>query len=98
MPSSIERLREQLDQSEVHLPCTAGYLAQSLPWSQHADAKPKLVVTPSALPSLQACVKLIYADESLDVAVRNTGTGSASARDVILSMHGFKSFSFDAAN
>jgi hypothetical protein len=88
MPSSIERLREQLDQSEVHLPCTAGYLAQSLPWSQHADAKPKLV----------ACVKLIYADESLDVAVRNTGTGSASARDVILSMHGFKSFSFDAAN
>jgi FAD/FMN-containing dehydrogenase len=98
MSSSIERLREQLDQSEVHLPCTAGYLAQSLPWSQHADAKPKLVITPSTLPSLQACVKLLYADESLDFAVRNTGTGSASARDVILSMHGFKSFSFDAVN
>jgi FAD/FMN-containing dehydrogenase len=98
MSSSIERLREQLDQSEVHLPCTAGYLAQSLPWSQHADAKPKLVITPSTLSSLQACVKLLYADESLDFAVRNTGTGSASARDVILSMHGFKSFSFDALN
>jgi FAD/FMN-containing dehydrogenase len=98
MSSSIERLREQLDQSEVHLPCTAGYLAQSLPWSQHADAKPKLVITPSTLSSLQACVKLLYADESLDFAVRNTGTGSASARDVILSMHGFKSFSFDAVN
>jgi FAD/FMN-containing dehydrogenase len=98
MSSSIESLREQLDQSEVHLPCTAGYLAQSLPWSQHADAKPKLVITPSTLPSLQACVKLLYADESLDFAVRNTGTGSASARDVILSMHGFKSFSFDAVN
>jgi FAD/FMN-containing dehydrogenase len=97
MSSSIERLREQLDQSEVHLPGTVEYLAQSLPWSQHADAKPKLVITPSTLPSLQACVKLLYADESLDFAVRNTGTGSASARDIILSMHGFKSFSFDAA-
>jgi hypothetical protein len=98
MSSSIERLKDHLDQPEIHLPGTAEYLAQSLPWSQHADAKPKLVITPSTLPSLQACVKLLYADESLDFAVRNTGTGSASARDVILSMRGFKSFSFDAAS
>lgn len=98
MSSSIEHLKQQLDQSEVHLPGTAEYAAQSLPWSQHADAKPKLVITPSTLPSLQAVVKTLYADESLDFAVRNTGTGSASARDVILSIHGFKSFSFDAAS
>ena len=98
MSPSIERLKGHLDDSEVHLPGTAEYLAQSLPWSQHADAKPRLVITPATLPSLQECVKLLYADESLDFAVRNTGTGSASARDVILSMHGFKSFSFDEAS
>jgi FAD/FMN-containing dehydrogenase len=97
MPSSLEQLKDQLDQSEIHSPGTADYRAQSLPWSQHAEAHPKLVVTPSSLPTLQATVKALYADETLDFAVRNTGTGSASAKDVILSMHGFKSFSFDAA-
>lgn len=98
MSSSIERLKAHLDTSEIHLPGTAEYLAQSLLWSQHADATPKLVITPSSLPSLQECVKLLYADGALDFAVRNTGTGSASARDVILSTHGFKSFSFSAAS
>jgi FAD/FMN-containing dehydrogenase len=97
MSSTLEQLKDQLDQSEIHSPGTAEYRAQSLPWSQHAEAHPKLVVTPSSLPSLQATVKALYADEALDFAVRNTGTGSASAKDVILSMHGFKSFSFDAA-
>lgn len=98
MSSSIDRIKETLDNSEVHHPGTAEYATQSLPWSQHTDAKPKLVITPSTLPSLQESVKLLYADETLDFAVRNTGTGSASARDVILSMHGFKSFYFDAAS
>jgi hypothetical protein len=98
MSSALENLKDQLDHSEIHTPGTAEHRAQSLPWSQHAEAHPKLVVTPSSLPSLQATVKALYADESLDFAVRNTGTGSASAKDVILSMHGFKSFSFDAAS
>ena len=69
MSSSIERLKQQLNDSEVHLPGTAEYATQSLPWSQHASANPKLVITPSTLPSLQQCVKLLYAAENLDFAV-----------------------------
>jgi FAD/FMN-containing dehydrogenase len=98
MSSSIDRLKQHLDTSEIHLRGTAEYTTQSLPWSQHRDANPQLVITPSTLPSLQETVKILYTDETLDFAVRNTGTGGASARDVILSMHGFKSFSFDEAS
>ncbi|KAK3711302.1 hypothetical protein LTR37_009682 [Vermiconidia calcicola] len=39
-------------------------------------------------------VKFLY-DSDLDFAVRNTGTGSVSAKDAIISTHGFKDFSFD---
>ena len=36
-------------------------------------------------------------DSDLDFAFRNTGTGSVSAQDVIISTHGFKSFTFNKA-
>jgi hypothetical protein len=39
-------------------------------------------------------VKYLY-NSDLDFAVRNTGTGSVSAQDIILSTHGFKSSKFD---
>lgn len=42
---------------------------------------------------MSAVVKALY-DSDLDFAIRNTGTGSVSAEDVILSTHGFKSFDF----
>jgi hypothetical protein len=42
---------------------------------------------------MSAVVKALY-DSDLDFAIRNTGTGSVSAKDVILSTHGFKSFVF----
>ena len=93
--STIAELQSIVSPSEIHLPGTPSHRAQSLPWSQHAEAHPKLVITPSTLPSLQNVLKLLYSNHTLDFAVRNTGTGSASARDVILSMQGFKNFAFD---
>ncbi|KAM0718754.1 hypothetical protein Q7P37_005825 [Cladosporium fusiforme] len=96
MSDRIETLKVLLSPSEIHSPGTPEYKTQSLPWSAHAEAHPKLVVTPNSLPSLQKVVKQLYSDTSIDFAVRNTGTGCASARDVILSMHGFKGFTFDA--
>ena len=44
---------------------------------------------------MSAAVQYLYAHKDIDFAVRNTGTGSASARDVIVSTHGFKNFEFD---
>ena len=93
--TTIDKLKTLLPPSEIHEQGTPSHRVQSLPWSQHAEADPKLVVTPSTLTSLQSTLKLLYEDPGLDFAVRNTGTGSASARDVILSMQGFKSFVFD---
>lgn len=93
--TTIAALKALLPPSEIHEHGTPSHRAQSLPWSQHAEANPKYVVTPSNLASLQSTLKLLYEDPELDFAVRNTGTGSASARDVILSMQGFKDFAFD---
>jgi hypothetical protein len=93
--ATIDQLKALLPPSSVHEPGTPSHRAQSLPWSQHAEANPKLVVTPSDLTSLQNTLKLLCEDSAVDFAVRNTGTGCASARDVILSMQGFKDFAFD---
>lgn len=98
MTSFLEALETLLPASSIHHPSTPSYRAQSLPWSAHLEAHPKLVITPTTLPVLSAVVRHLYSNPTLDFAVRNTGTGGASAPDVILSMHGFKDFHFDAAS
>ncbi|KAK0887585.1 hypothetical protein LTR02_017085 [Friedmanniomyces endolithicus] len=45
---------------------------------------------------MQTAVHFLY-DSDLDFAIRSTGTGSVSARDVIISTQGFKSWFFDKA-
>jgi FAD/FMN-containing dehydrogenase len=67
---------------------------QSLPWSRHAELNPTLVLQPTSLERMQNIIKFLY-NSNLDFAVRNTGTGSVSAQDIILSTHGFKSFEFN---
>ncbi|KAK4542020.1 hypothetical protein LTR36_007220 [Oleoguttula mirabilis] len=93
----LHELRALLSPEELFEPGQAGYKEQSAPWSKAAELHPKLVVQPASLPSLQQVVRFLYASTTLDFAVRNTGTGSVSARDVILSTHGFKDFAFDKA-
>ncbi|KAK5126161.1 hypothetical protein LTR08_005024 [Meristemomyces frigidus] len=90
----LEALRALLPPSEIFEPGQKEFKEQSSPWSTHAELHPHLVVQPTSLSSLQKATKFLYAS-TLDFAVRNTGTGSASARDVILSTHSFKSFHFD---
>lgn len=90
----LQELRSLLPPSEIFEQGQKEYKAQSAPWSTYADLHPTLVVRPTSLNSLQQIVRFLYTSD-LDFAVRNTGTGSASARDVILSTHGFKSFHFN---
>ncbi|KAK3067997.1 hypothetical protein LTR53_014769 [Teratosphaeriaceae sp. CCFEE 6253] len=94
MASQLQDLRALLPASEVFEQGQPQYREQSEPWSKHAELHPRLVVQPATLDTMQKVVKHLY-DSDLDFAVRNTGTGSVSARDVILSTHGLKSFSFD---
>lgn len=90
----LEHLRSLLPPSEIFDKDAPGYKEQSAPWSVWADQHPTLVLQPTTLESMSKVVKALY-DSDLDFAVRNTGTGSVSAKDVILSTHGFKDYSFD---
>ncbi|KAK4911097.1 hypothetical protein LTR49_020264 [Elasticomyces elasticus] len=96
MATQLDDIRSLLPASEVFEQGQAKYREQSEPWSKYAELNPKLVIQPTTLDGMQKAVRFLY-ESDLDFAVRNTGTGSVSARDVILSTHGFKSFSFDKA-
>lgn len=93
----IDHLRSRLPASEVIERDTPGYKEQAAPWSVWADQRPPVVLQPTTLESMSKVVRYLY-ESNLDFAVRNTGTGSVSARDVILSTHGFKEFKFDKAS
>lgn len=73
----------------------SNFAEHSTPWALQADKIPAVVLAPSSTKALQEAVKALC-ESSLDFAMRNTGTGSASASDVILSMHNFKSFDLDS--
>jgi FAD/FMN-containing dehydrogenase len=93
----LDHLRSLLPASEVIERDGPDYSDQAAPWSVWADQHPPLVLQPTTLDSISKVVKYLY-DSNLDFAVRNTGTGSVSAKDVILSTHGFKDFKFDKAS
>ena len=93
----LDHLRSLLPASEVIERDAPGYKEQAAPWSVWADQRPPLVLQPTTLESMSKVVKYLY-DSDLEFAVRNTGTGSVSAKDVILSTHGFKNFEFDKAS
>ncbi|KAK0367310.1 hypothetical protein LTR91_007437 [Friedmanniomyces endolithicus] len=94
MSAQLRDLRSRFSTSQVFEQGQPEYHKQSEPWSKHAELNPKLVIQPTTLDGMQKAVHFLY-DSDLDFAIRSTGTGSVSARDVILSTHGFKSFSFD---
>jgi FAD/FMN-containing dehydrogenase len=91
--SPLEAVRAILPPSEVFEQDQPQYKEQSMPWSTHAELHPKVVLQPTKLEDMQKVVKALY-ESDLDFAVRNTGTGSVSAKDAILSLHGFKGFEF----
>ena len=91
---ALEHLHSILYPAEIFTNDQPGFKEQSQPWSNHAELHPQLVVQPQSIEAMQKTVKYLY-DSNLDFGVRNTGTGSVSAHDVILSTHGFKTFGFD---
>lgn len=93
----LQHLRTLLPASEVFDHSSPSYKDASAPWSVWADLHPTLVIQPTTLHGMSAVVKALY-ESTLDFGIRNTGTGSVSAEDVILSTHGFKSFDFDAGS
>jgi FAD/FMN-containing dehydrogenase len=87
----LDDLKALLKPSEIFEQGHPEHRSQSLPWSRHTELNPTLVLQPTSLERLQSVVIYLY-NSDLDFTVRNTGTGSVSAQDIILSTHGFKSF------
>lgn len=95
MTSHLNQLRSLLSTAEVVDSQHPDFYQNSRPWSKKADLSPPLVIIPLTIPSLQKALKYLC-DSDLDFVVRNTGTGSTSARDAVISMSEFKRFDFDA--
>ncbi|TKA69579.1 hypothetical protein B0A49_04496 [Cryomyces minteri] len=93
----LKNLTARLSPSEYLTSEHPSFAKEVEPWSLDADLHPSLLVTPSTLASLQDVVRYLYKTQ-LDFAIRTTGTGSSSAKDVILSLKGFKEFNFDASS
>lgn len=59
--------------------------------------KPRLTIRPATIDSLSKVIAYI-SKTTLDFAVRSQGYGSASAKDVLISLTAFDEFAFDREN
>ncbi|KAI5248412.1 FAD binding domain-containing protein [Aureobasidium subglaciale] len=92
--SSLAGVKELLSPSEIIDPSSDQYKTESQTWQAHRNLHPKLLVRPQSLASLSRLIAFL-SPSSLDWTVRCQGIGDASARDVLISLAGFKSFVFD---
>ncbi|KAF1813612.1 FAD-binding domain-containing protein [Eremomyces bilateralis CBS 781.70] len=78
----------------IHPSSEDAFVTETKTWSAGANRKPGLVVRPANLTSLQKIVKYLC-DSDLEFAVRSTGTGDATAQDVVISLSAFDDVQFD---
>ncbi|GIZ44771.1 hypothetical protein CKM354_000796000 [Cercospora kikuchii] len=90
----IEQLCKLLTSPEIITTDSPLYEAESKTWSVGKNLHPKLVIRPDSVQSLARAIKFL-AVSSLDFAVRNSGAGDASAKDVLVSTRALTSFEFD---
>ena len=86
-----------LSHDEVVSPDSPLHEEESQTWSAAKDMKPTLVVRPRTIQSLGKVIAYLF-EKDLDYAVRSQGYGSASAKDVLISLSAFDQFEFDKEN
>ncbi|KEF51935.1 uncharacterized protein A1O9_11925 [Exophiala aquamarina CBS 119918] len=92
--NQTEGLKSLLTSQEIVDPSSPDYQRASRTWSAHANLRPGLVIQPKDVPTLSKSISYL-ANTALDFRVRCTGVGNASAKDVLVSLAAFKSFSFN---
>jgi hypothetical protein len=90
----IQELADLLSLEEVITPSSELYIELTRTWAAQKNLKPRLVVRPKDLTSLSRVIAYLGTSD-LDFAVRCAGMGSASARDVLVSISAFDGFEFD---
>ncbi|KIX93842.1 uncharacterized protein Z520_10467 [Fonsecaea multimorphosa CBS 102226] len=93
----IERLRSILSSDEIIVPGSDLYRAESLPWAAQKDLKPATVIRPTNTESLSKALAYLSKTD-LCLGIRSQGVGSASAKDVLISMTAFDDVDFDRQN
>ena len=90
----IQVVANLLSHEEVITPSSPLYAELSRTWAAQKNLKPRLIAQPKDLPSLSRLIGYL-GNSGLDFDVRCAGVGSASAKDVLISMSAFGSFEFD---
>ena len=91
----LAHLTTLVSPSEYFYPDSPSYTSESQTWSQHRNEQPAIVIRPQTISTLSAVIKYL-ASTTLDYKIRSQGFGSASARDVVISMTAFNGFSYDS--
>lgn len=94
LTGKLLELSELVDPSEILTAADANYIANTQPWSTGQDKDPRLVLRPANVESLSKIVQFL-SETDLDYQVRSQGYGSASARDVLISLSAFNNFEFN---
>jgi FAD/FMN-containing dehydrogenase len=94
---ALDYLHTLLPPEDIIRPSSRLYAAESSTWSLAKQQHPRLVIRPSTVTSLAACVRYL-ASTDLHWKVRSQGFGSASAIDVLVSLTAFDQFSFHQEN
>ncbi|KAI4729943.1 FAD binding domain-containing protein [Aureobasidium sp. EXF-10728] len=92
--SELHTINTILDSSEIIPSSSPQYKSESQTWQAHRNLHPEILAAPRSLKTLSALVAFLAASD-LDWAVRCQGIGDASAKDVLVSLSGFKEFAFD---
>ncbi|KAJ9602321.1 hypothetical protein H2200_013176 [Cladophialophora chaetospira] len=93
----VDHLRSILNSEEIILPSSDRYRAESLPWAAQKDQEPALIIRPVNVGSLSKALAYLSKTD-LQIGVRSQGVGSASAKDVLISMTAFNGVEFDELN
>ncbi len=96
-PAELKSIQALVRSDEIITPEDAEYTAASSTWSIHKNKHPALIVRPKSLESLSKVLKALSTTD-LEIDIRSSGFGSASAKDVLISLSAFNEFEFDRKN
>lgn len=91
----LSHLSTLVSSDEYFNPEHPSYALESRTWSAARNEHPSVVIRPRTIETLSAVVKYLSTTD-LTYTVRSQGFGSASARDVVISMTAFDDFDWDA--
>ena len=85
------------DKGTIIYPTSSDYAKETRVWGAQRDLKPSMVLRPNTQEEAQLMTRLLFASQ-LDFVVRNGSVGSASSKDVVLSLANFQDVNFNESS